>query len=113
MFVLKNNKFYLWLQALSILIAAFIGLSILLLSKNLPNKLPLFYSLPWGDNQLATHQQFFIIPAIIMLIALGNLAISWHLHLSQTFFKKILMISSLINTLILSLTYLKIIFIFI
>lgn len=114
MFTSKNHlTVYFWAQALTLLIAIIMGVSVLLLSKILPAKLPLFYSLPWGDNQLATHQQFFIIPAIITLITLGNLIISWQLHLSQIFFKKILMISSLINTLILTITYLKIIFIFI
>lgn len=79
----------------------------------LPPKLPLFYSLPWGEGQLATHQQFLIIPAIIGLITLLNLVISWQLHPSQSFFKRILFLSSIIITLILSATFIKIVLNFI
>lgn len=106
-------KLNLWIQILPLLMAGMMGLSILLFSNFLPNKLPLFYSLPWGDNQLATPQQFFIIPAILILITLGNLIISWQLHLTQSFFKKVLLFSSLVNALILTITFIKIVFIFI
>ena len=35
----------------------------------LPPKLPLFYSLPWGEKQLAQNQQLLIIPASIAIIS--------------------------------------------
>lgn len=85
---------------------------ILIFFRHLPPKLPLFYSLPWGDEQLANHQQFLIIPASIALIALLNLIISWQLHPSQVFFKKILLTSSLLNSFILTITFVKIFLIF-
>ena len=79
----------------------------------LPPKLPLYYSLPWGDSQLVAYQQLLIIPASISLITLLNLLISWQLHPSQLFFKKILLIASLLISLVLTITFLKIILIFI
>lgn len=110
--VANSNKLYVF-QAVPILVASLMGLSVLSFANFLPNKLPLFYSLSWGDNQLATLQQFFIIPGVLLLVTLGNLIISWQLHVSQSFFKKVLLISSLINTLILTITFIKIVFIFI
>lgn len=90
-----------------------ITLTIFLLLNFLPTKLPLFYSLPWGDSQLATHQQFLIIPATITLITLLNLAISWQLHQSQIFFKKVLLFASLLVSFCLTITFIKILSIFI
>ncbi|OGE26858.1 hypothetical protein A3C26_03065 [Candidatus Daviesbacteria bacterium RIFCSPHIGHO2_02_FULL_39_12] len=93
--------------------AGLIAASILILDKSLPPKLPLFYSLPWGDAQLASPQQLFIIPSVIILITLLNLTISRQLHYSQGFFKKVLLFYSLLTAIILTITFFKIVFIFI
>ena len=102
----------LWLNLipffLSLLISLFIGLT----DKFLPPKLPFFYSLPWGEHQLVNHQQLLIIPASIILISLINLIFSWQLHSSQVFFKRMLLTSSLLISLVLTITFLKIVFIF-
>lgn len=95
--------------AFSLIIITFIALS----ANLLPPKLPLFYSLAWGDNQLANRQQLLIIPAVISLITLVNLIISWQLHPRQIFLKKVLTFSSVLISIILSLTFFKIVSIFI
>ena len=79
----------------------------------LPNQLPLFYSLPWGEKQLIEKSQFIILPSVIILVLLTNLLISWHLHRSQTLIKRILSISSVIIGLLILITGIKIIYIFI
>lgn len=101
------------LNSIPIILSLMITLFVLFFGENLPPKLPLFYSLPWGENQLGNHQQFLIIPGVIALITLLNLILSWQLHSSQLFFKKILIYSSWLISLILFITFLKIIFIFI
>jgi len=106
-------KLDIWISLISINLGALMALSILLFLKFLPPELPLFYSLPWGEVQLATLKQFLIIPASIILITLLNLILSWQLHPSQSFFKKALLLSSLVTTLILIITFIKIVFIFI
>lgn len=108
-----THKIHLWLSLSPLIVAFVLSLIILFFFRFLPERLPLFYSLPWGDRELATHQQFFIIPAATTLIALANLVISWQLHYLQSFFKKILLVSSLITTLILIITFIKIVLIFI
>lgn len=107
-----NRNLYFYLLSLPLAITLIISLFILIFFQFLPPKLPLFYSLPWGNAQLANHQQFFIIPASIVLINLINLLIIWHLHPSQVFFKKMLTVSSLVITLIFLTTFIKIFFIF-
>lgn len=101
-----------WIITIPIFSSLLIALFILIFAKLLPPKLPLFYSLPWGEKQLADHQQLLIIPASIILVTLNNLIISWQLHPQQSFFKNILLFSSLLVSLILTITFFKIIAIF-
>lgn len=109
MFSVKKNLLNLFPFFLSLLIAVVVAVFPFIL----PHKLPLFYSLSWGENQVASSQQFFIIPAIIVLISLVNLSIYAQLHSTQIFFKRILQIASLISSIILLITFIKIILIFI
>lgn len=109
MIPVKKNFINLSPLFLAIILAIFIAF----FPSILPHKLPLFYSLSWGENQIATPAQFYIIPAIIILISLINLSIYAQLHPTQIFFKKILQIASLVSSIILTITFLKIILIFI
>ncbi len=102
-----------WFNLIPPLLAIVIALFILMLNKSLPPKLPLLYSLSWGDPQLVSSQQLFIIPSIIVLITLVNLILTWQLHPSQIFFKRILLFSSLLVSVILTITFFKIVFVFI
>ena len=121
MFNLKNTSFeknsYNGLPLLAglppLILGLLITITLLAIPKFLPPKLPLFYSLPWGDGQLATHQQFLVLPASIGAIAFLNLIISWQLHKQQSFFKTILFIQSLLVSLILTIAFGKIILTFI
>lgn len=110
---LRLQKIILFLNLLPFLLASIMSLSMPIFAKILPQKLPLFYSLAWGDKQLGNYPQLFLLPASIILITLINILISHNLHQSQFFFKIVLLISSLIFSLILIITFLKIIFIFI
>lgn len=112
MIAIKNQRIF-WLNLLTLILAVFLSILIAFFPKFLPHKLPLFYSLPWGDSQIANPQQFFILPAAIVLISLINQSLSWQLHPTQSFFKKILLSSSIISAIILIITLIKIILIFI
>lgn len=108
----KFSGINIWINLIPLIISLPMTLFVLFFGNFLPPRLPLFYSLPWGDSQLVNHEQFLIIPASISLIALFNLIISRQLHNSQIFFKKLLLFSSLLISLILIITFLKIILIF-
>ncbi len=111
---MKNlGKTYFWITLLPIIFSLLITFIILFFFKALPAKLPLFYSLAWGDKQLATHEEFLIIPAGIILITFINIVISSQLHPSQVFFKRVLLATPLVISLILIVTFVKIILIFI
>lgn len=106
------QKLYIWTTFFSIITAVIMALGVLFFLKILPERLPLFYSLPWGERQLASHSQFLIIPASIVLITLINLIVSHELHTSQSFLKIALHLTSLVTTSILIVTFMKIVFIF-
>lgn len=108
-----SHKSYVWLGLAPLFISLIITVIILTLFKFLPPKLPLFYSLPWGEGQLATPQQFLVIPASISIVAFLNLIISGQLHEQQHFFKKVLLLSSGAVTIILTITFIKIVSMFI
>lgn len=109
MFKLKMG----WINLSPFVLSLVLAIAILLGMQSLPPKLPLFYSLPWGDNQLASHREFLLIPASIIVATLLNSAISWQLHPSQSFFKRILLFSPLVVSLLLTVTFIKIILNFI
>lgn len=79
----------------------------------LPENLPLFYSLAWGESQLASLTQLMILPSITALVVLINFIISWHLHQSQLVVKRVLAISAVLISTLLLITTLKIIYTFI
>lgn len=70
----------------------------------LPRQIPLFYSLPWGQSQLADVSQIVILPAVVILVLLTNSSFAWYLNDSQLILKRILALSSLILSLLLLIT---------
>ncbi|MBU1031693.1 hypothetical protein KKE03_02080 [Patescibacteria group bacterium] len=108
-----SSKINLLIKLSPLFLALIMTLAIALSFKFLPQKMPLFYSLTWGEGQLATYAQFLILPAIIILITLVNLVISWQLHHQQSFFKQVLLFSPLVIGLILTTAFIKIVLNFI
>ena len=104
-----SSRLHFWVGISLLFLILIIALTNFFVLKFFPATLPLFYSLPWGQAQLATHTQFLIIPASISAITILNLIISWQLHQSQSFFKKILLLSSIVVSLIFTITFVKII----
>lgn len=107
------KKLNFWIGLSPFLLSLLLTLIILIFFKFLPSNLPLFYSLPWGEKQLASREQYLLIPTTLALINAINLVLFHQLHPSQAFFKKILLITPLIISLILSISFIKTILIFI
>lgn len=111
--ILKSDKYFSIPFLVTILSAVFILSLYLIFYNRLPDRLPLFYSLSWGEAQLAQKQQFLLLPSAIILIGLINSLIASQLHQVQYLLKRMLMISLIIVDLILVITAFKIISIFI
>ena len=85
---------------------------IILLKFNfLPAKVPLFYSLPWGDEQLVPKVWLFLIPLLSLALALIHFFWSKLLQKKDdTFLSFVLIGNSLLFSLLGTLTLVKIIF---
>lgn len=86
---------------------------LLIFLNHLPPKLPLFYSYAWGENQLVQKEQLFILPAIMVLIGLINISLASQLHPAQLALKRMLILSTLTVSIIIFISYIKIITIFV
>ena len=107
-----SDKIIFYFSALSI-INILVQLTIFGLKfQTLPSQIPLFYSLPWGDTQLASISQFMILPFITLLFILTNIIASWHLHDLQIILKRILAAYTLVTTTLITITAIGIISIF-
>lgn len=93
----------------AILVSSFLAI----FYNQLPSKLPLFYSLPWGEAQLVAKQQFLILPAVLILMGLINGFLAYQLHPAHLVLKKIIMGSLLLISSIILITAIRILIIFI
>lgn len=89
----------------------FLSLLVLLLKWNsLPPQLPLFYSLPWGEAQLGSPSQLLILPtASLFIFGLNSLFASSFLD-KEPLISKMLLWIAFLNSLLATITLIKIIF---
>lgn len=80
---------------------------------NLPPRVPLFYSLPWGDNWLVALPQFLILASIALLFLVLNFFMIWYLHSSQLIIKRLIAVSTAFISLLFLITGVKIVLIFV
>lgn len=109
----RQDPFFLLPISTTVIGAILITMTYLIFYKTISTKIPLFYSLAWGEAQLATKQQFLILPSALLLIGLINSAIAWNLHSSQHVLKRILMSSCIFIDLIFFVAAIKILSIYI
>lgn len=112
-FLKTFDHFFLIPLSISLFSVLLIVLLITVFYNQLPLKMPLFYSIPWGENQLIAKQQFFLLPIILLLIILINTFIVSQLHSLQIVLKRLLMFSLIFIDLVILTTFFKILFIFI
>jgi hypothetical protein len=63
---------------------------------NLPPQIPLFYSLPWGESQIASVSSIFILPVLSIVIMLLNNFLAVFFLKSSKLLSRILVVVSLI-----------------
>lgn len=61
----------------------------------LPPEIPLFYSRPWGKDQLVSYPAIVILPAICLIVFFANTVVSQLATKEETLVKKMLTITSL------------------
>lgn len=75
----------------------------------LPPQLPLFYSHPWGKEQLATPSHLFILPALGLIIFFINSVLLFFTPKQETLIKQILITTILVFNFLSLFTLIKIV----
>lgn len=74
----------------------------------IPPQIPLFYSRPWGEEQLINKNSFIILPLSCLIFVLINLRIASTLFRKEVLLSQILVWSSLVVSILTSIGLLKI-----
>jgi hypothetical protein len=85
----------------------FLSLSLISLAvfwHRLPPQLPLFYSRPWGENQLVEKNYFIILPLSVFILSLFNLRLASTLFRREILISQILVWSTLLINLLVNIT---------
>jgi len=98
----KNVRFSLGLFTLTLLF-------FLAFWSRLPPKIPLFFSRPWGENQLAARNWPLIISLVYFLVAVFNLRLASFFVKKNLFLAKILVWTTTILSLLVTTTIIRII----
>jgi len=99
-----------WAIQLSFVLIAAQFVIILVLFSQIPEKVPLFYSLPWGNDRLAPGHMLFILPGLSLAILLVNIVISVFFIKSEKFLSLCLTWSSCLVSIFSLITLAQIIF---
>jgi hypothetical protein len=108
-----TDKILLYPVFITILSILLLVSSFFITSPFLPPKLPLLYSLPWGEQQLIGKSQFLLLPALIVGMSVVNIALAMQLHSSHSTLKKMLLLSLVGIDIIMVTTGIKILIIFV
>lgn len=100
-----NSHFFRW----NLLLIIF-QIAILIFKFNdLPQQVPLYYSLPWGDEQLASTASLFLLPTFSIIILLINNLIATFFFKTIPLFSRLLVIFSLVFSFLSSISLTRII----
>lgn len=83
---------------------------LLLKWKQLPPEIPLFFSLPRGEEMLGTKLSLLILPLLSTIFFIINFMIAAYLYTEEKIVSVFLIIISVVSTLLLLITFLKILF---
>lgn len=77
---------------------------------NLPQQVPLYYSLPWGESQLVSTSSLFLVPTLSIVLLFVNHLFAIGFSKKNPLLSQLLIFSSLIVSFFFLLTLVKIIF---
>jgi len=100
-----NYRIFIW----NILFITFQLLFLIFKFSSLPNQVPFYYSLPWGESQLSSAASLFLLPTFSIVFLLTNSLLAAFFLNSIKIFSKLLILTSFIFSLFSSITLFKII----
>jgi len=107
---LRQDKIAGWGVLSCLLLLGFHFLFFIFHFKKLPPQLPLFYSRPWGEEQLGLSWQLTVLPFLTLLFFVFDLFLASKLYHQYPLLAQILVWTSFTFTLLATITLVKIIF---
>jgi hypothetical protein len=108
MIKIKNTIFKFGVQAAIFFLVAQIAAWIIFIRK-LPPQIPLFYSRPWGEKQLANPFFLLILPALSLIVLLTNTILASIMSQENKLVNQLLVIAAALFSLLCLTTLLKIV----
>lgn len=84
-------------------------LTVILIWRFLPPEIPLFFSHPWGKDQLVNYSGITILPIVCLIIFFANTVVAKLAVREETLVKKTLSLASLTVTLLITISLIQII----
>lgn len=101
---IRNDKFFMWSARIGIVLQTGLFILIFITWKKIPPFIPLFYSLPWGEEQLAPKMGLVILVCGLSLIYFTNMSLSYFLLKRSRFLAHVLLSSSALITILTAIT---------
>lgn len=105
---INNDHVVRWSIRLSLLVLVFCTSVILWRWQKLPSQIPLYYSLPWGEAQLAS--PIYLAGSLVgmFLLIIGNFALALIFFRNTSFYVRLMVVGSFIFSLLFSISLVQI-----
>lgn len=98
-------------SAVIVLVLASVGAGVIILRWGaLPPELPLYYSLPWGEQQLASPYELLLLPIISLVFYFLNLLLAFLFAKENRLLYKILVFTAVFAYILLTYSLIRIVF---
>lgn len=98
--IFKNDRLYRLCLRLALILFALCFFILVSRFSRLPQQLPLYYSLPWGDDQLASPIALVLFSTSLILFWSGQVAGAFLLYPKFTYLARLLLIGSTLITIL-------------
>ena len=103
-----KNKFYIFSLIAIVILLLLQFLAIAFFYKYIPPQIPMFYSHPWGQEQLADKKAIFLFPIQLLLFLIVNYFLSAFFFLKEKLLSKFFIFGVSLAAVLLSVAFFKI-----
>lgn len=106
---LKKDRLFIWSTVISFASLILTLVAIAITWQLLPPVIPFFYSLPWGEEQLAPAFSLFLLPGGGLLLYFLNAAVALLIRPLSPFFARVSLIATAVGCVLIAITTINII----
>jgi hypothetical protein len=106
---LRSDPYFVWSTRITLITLAFCFFFLLISWTKLPSQVPLFYSLPWGEEQLAQPWSLVLLCSGALLMCLINILVAFFSIRRTPYFSRMLLVGSVVVAVLTLITIMQII----